>query len=323
MNEKTWAVVLAAGEGSRLHDLTTTSIGVAVPKQFCSLHGGPSLLQDALRRAQSVAPPERVCAIVASQHRPWWRDLTQVMPERNVIVQPHNRGTGIGILLPLLHVMARDPEARVVLLPSDHHVCDEGVLARALRSAVLELETRPNELVALGLTPDEADPELGYIVPGASDGDGTAKVARFVEKPSAELAQALVAAGALWNAFIVAADARTLLAMYETRFADVVGAMRAAVERDARVPNDPIAAQALYEKLPTIDFSRHVMEGAESMLRVLSVPPCGWSDLGTPRRVAETLRRSRPRVSEWDSIGDSLTGFLSLAVQQARFGAHV
>ncbi|HET6471036.1 MAG TPA: NTP transferase domain-containing protein, partial [Pseudomonadales bacterium] len=144
MNEKTWAVVLAAGEGSRLHDLTTTSIGVAVPKQFCSLHGGPSLLQDALRRAQSVAPPERVCAIVASQHRPWWRDLTQVMPERNVIVQPHNRGTGIGILLPLLHVMARDPEARVVLLPSDHHVCDEGVLARALRSAVLELETRPN-----------------------------------------------------------------------------------------------------------------------------------------------------------------------------------
>ena len=188
---------------------------------------------------------------------------------------------------------------------------------------MLELETRPNELVALGLTPEEADPELGYIVPGASEGDGIAKVARFVEEPSAELAQVLVAAGALWNAFIVAADARTLLATYETRFADVVAAMRTAVERDACVPNDPIAAQSLYEKLPTIDFSRRVMEGAESMLRVLSVPPCGWSDLGTPRRVAETLQRSRSRVSEWDSIGASLTGFLSLAAQHARSVAHV
>ena len=60
-----WAVVLAAGEGSRLQVLTTMASGVAVPKQFCSLGGGTSLLHDALKRASVIAPPERMCVVVA------------------------------------------------------------------------------------------------------------------------------------------------------------------------------------------------------------------------------------------------------------------
>src|SRR5512147_1706981 len=127
----TWAIVLAAGDGSRLRSLTTTAVGVAVPKQFCSLRGGPSLLHDAVRRAESIAPAERICTIVAKQHSRWWEDVLKLLPERNVIVQPDNRGTGVGILLPLLRIMMRDPDARVVLLPSDHHVRDEAVLALA------------------------------------------------------------------------------------------------------------------------------------------------------------------------------------------------
>ena len=58
----TWAIVLAGGEGSRLHGLTMTALGVAVPKQFCSLRGGRSLLSEALKRAEAVAPPcKRPC----------------------------------------------------------------------------------------------------------------------------------------------------------------------------------------------------------------------------------------------------------------------
>ena len=63
-----WALILAAGEGSRLRSLTTRN-GIAVPKQFCSLNGGASLLQDALHRAESVAPRTRIATIVAQQHR--------------------------------------------------------------------------------------------------------------------------------------------------------------------------------------------------------------------------------------------------------------
>jgi mannose-1-phosphate guanylyltransferase len=307
----TWAIVLAAGDGSRLRSLTTTSVGVAVPKQFCSLHGGPSLLHDAVRRAESVAPLERICAIVAKQHRRWWADILELLPERNVVVQPDNRGTGVGILLPLLRIVMRDPEARVVLLPSDHHVRDEAVLACALRTALTAIETRPDRIVVLGITPDEADPELGYIVPGASDGNGVAKVDRFVEKPAAPLAEALVAQGALWNAFIVTAHARTLLRLFAIRMPRVVTDMRTALLSD-----DPGALPRLYEQLATVDFSTHVMQGAETMLDVLSVVHCGWSDLGPPGRVAQTLRRSPQHTPARDRTSTALTGVLSLAALQ-------
>src|SRR5271170_1902386 len=118
------------------------------------------------------------------------------MPIANIVVQPGNCGTANGILLPLLYILARDPEARVVLLPSDHHVRDEQTLAVALQKAVLELRTRGNQIVLIGIPPEEADPELGYIVPGRSEG-AVSTVDRFVEKPNAPQARRLVQAGAL------------------------------------------------------------------------------------------------------------------------------
>ena len=115
----TWAVVLAAGEGSRLRKLTTTASGTAVPKQFCSFLGGCSLLSDTIQRAQAVTGLRRICAIVAKQHEQWWKQPLQALQRSNVIVQPANRGTGTGILLSLLHVMKRDPQAALVF-PQQH-----------------------------------------------------------------------------------------------------------------------------------------------------------------------------------------------------------
>ena len=156
-----WALVLAAGDGSRLQALTTTAAGVAIPKQFCSLGREPSLLHDALRRAQVVADPQRTCAIVADYHRRWWQPLQLGIPASNLISQPRNRGTAIGILLPLLHIMHRDPEATLLVLPSDHYVRNEEVLAGSLRAAMAEVARDRNLVILLGITPDEPDPELG------------------------------------------------------------------------------------------------------------------------------------------------------------------
>ena len=72
--QNTWAIVLAAGEGTRLSTLTTDRAGVAVPKQYCSLLGGASLLEDALHRAAEVVPAEQVTTIVAQAHRRWWNE---------------------------------------------------------------------------------------------------------------------------------------------------------------------------------------------------------------------------------------------------------
>lgn len=294
-----WSIVLAAGEGKRLQSLTKDAAGISTPKQFCSLFGGSTLLRDALRRAAAVSPPERVCTVVAAQHARWWRPELADLPVENVFVQPANRGTANGILLPLLHLAARDANAAVVLLPSDHHVHDERILADALRAAAGQVRRADGQIVLLGIRPDEADVELGYIVPDDSDGDGNCGlrgVARFIEKPAAPLADALVRHGALWNSFILTATVAALLRLFERKVPQIVANLRDVLQRDAYRTQGGTALAALYATVQSLDFSRHLLDGAESSLRVRSVPPCGWSDLGTPRRVAATLRRRADSV---------------------------
>jgi mannose-1-phosphate guanylyltransferase len=314
----TWAIVLAAGEGRRLHSLTTTEAGIAIPKQYCSLRGGPSLLREALHRAETVASPANRCIVVARHHKHWWDAELAAEPESNVIVQPSNRGTANGILLPLLHIMARDPDARIVLLPSDHHVSDEHVLAAALQEAARKLEARRDHVLLLGISPEAADPDLGYIVPGSVDGRALWTVSRFVEKPNAPFAQVLIDAGAMWNAFIVAAHAQALHQMFAQRFPRIVAEMRSVIEQNPCTGDAPDAVIDLYRGLPDIDFSRQILQSAASVLRVLRVKHCGWSDLGTPQRVAKVLRRL-PRLDDVEDDGlHRRSGLLSLATQQAR-----
>lgn len=316
----TWALVLAAGDGTRLRSLTTGPSGAAVPKQFCSLYEGPSLLHEAIDRAGAVSEIVNTCAVVAGQHRRWWEGSVDVLPANNVIVQPQNRGTANGILLPLLHLVERDPGARLVLLPSDHHVLHEAILRSSLRNAVEQLQWRPEDLLLLGLEPEEADPELGYILPGRSDGRGALTVERFIEKPQPAAARELIEGGALWNAFIVVANAQALLSLFRRRMAEIVTEMRTAVQQDLQAGSDGTAVTRLYEKLPTLDFSRDVLEGQETVLRTLRVPRCGWSDLGTPKRVAEALRRAPlPQPTNW--LRGAL-GHLSLAIQHEKLVAR-
>jgi len=292
----TWAIVLAAGEGSRLRALTTTASGIAVPKQFCSLRGGPSLLEEALQRAAAIAPIERISTVVAEHHTEWWcRSLAGLVPA-NVFVQPQNRGTALGILLALAHIFERDPHARVVILPADHHVGEEPVLARALGQAVAAARARPADILLLGVAPDEPDPELGYIVPAGDLRLGSAPVAWFVEKPTVAEAQALIARGALWNAFIIAARASALLELFDRYDAGLLRRMRFAVRR-ANVSADSSTALAdLYLRERTVDFSRDIAQRYGAVFRVLRVPACAWTDLGTVQRVTKTLLAA-PRLA--------------------------
>jgi len=319
----TWAIILAGGDGSRLRALTTNESGVAVPKQFCSLRNGRSLLHEALARAQAVASPEHICVVVAAQHRRWWLPALAGVVNTNIIVQPENRGTAIGILLPLLHILARDPSARIVLLPSDHHVHDEPVLAAALQRGARELYKGCTRVLLLGISPDDADPELGYILPGPLRESGPSAVIQFVEKPDPAEARSLIEAGALWNAFIVMAKADTLLQVFAKKFPQTVANMQKAVALDVEFPGRPDATAVLYQTLPHIDFSHHVLAGEESALGVLPVEHCGWTDLGTPQRVAQTLERFPASTGRfWGSSGIPAPGFLNLARQQARMMAR-
>jgi mannose-1-phosphate guanylyltransferase len=316
---KIWAVVLAAGDGTRLSSLTTDAFGNAVPKQYCSLDGEGSLLEAAVARAHAIVPRSRTCVIVAAQHRRWWKSALWALPPSNLIVQPRNCGTAIGILLAVLDVLARDPLARIVFLPADHHVANEDALVDGLHATAALLDRHAGDLLLLGIEPDEADPELGYIVPAEASSSGASPVARFAEKPSAGLASELVGRGALWNSFIFGAHGAVLMDLLRQRLPAVVDAMIAALAQDARESPEGTALADLYEILNSVDFSRSILQGAEARLKVVRAPACGWTDLGTPRRVGETLQR-RPMVVHGESHRRRVRvpGFINLAVQHAR-----
>jgi mannose-1-phosphate guanylyltransferase len=314
--QRTWAVVLAAGDGTRLARLTTDDQGNAVPKQYCSLNGGASLLDEAVQRARRIVPRERLAVVVAETHRQYWQRALWMLPASNIIAQPRNCGTANGVLLAVLTILERDPLARIVFLPADHFVREEATLGQSLTAAATLLTRNPDQLLLLGIEPEEPDPELGYIVPGPALSNGLLAVEQFVEKPPLTVAQSLLERGALWNSFIFAAYGPALLRMLRAAHPTIVDQLATAVARDARIGVYRSAVASAYEDLVSIDFSRAIMQGGEASLCVLPVPACGWSDLGTPSRVAETLRRVRFETRPPRRI--VAPGVVNLAAQHAR-----
>jgi mannose-1-phosphate guanylyltransferase len=177
-------------------------------------------------------------------------------------------------------------------VPSDHYVEREDVLARVLDRALAAVGAdRAASIGFLGIEPESADPELGYIVRGEPLGDGSCAVARFVEKPPRAAAAKLLRRRALWNSFILVARAAALVELIALRRPVEVTAFRDLWQQGASNARLPGGLERLYDELPEVDFSRGVVEGTTAALHVVPVPACGWSDLGTPQRVAECLAR--------------------------------
>jgi mannose-1-phosphate guanylyltransferase len=275
-------VILAGGAGTRLHSATTDERGVAVPKQFANLVGERTMLRWALDRAERFVRASRTLVVVSAEHRGFWeRELSHLPPE-NVIVQPERRGTAAGVLLPVMTILHRDPEATIVLMPSDHFVEAEDALEHALVAAVKRAEREPDRIVLLGVTPDGPGTDYGWIVPGASDGE----VAGFVEKPGPALAEALALRGGLWNTFVLAARVKTLGRAFARALPDLVVAFAEGAQHGG-LPSD-------FANLPLHDFSRDVLEHVVESLRYEPVEPCGWIDVGTPERLKLCRERHTP-----------------------------
>jgi mannose-1-phosphate guanylyltransferase len=286
--ENTWVLVLAGGEDALLESPSVVPIGGPVPKQFKSVDGTRSLLENAIERASGIAPPERICITVATAYRRYWQRAGATLPLGNVVEQPRHLGTANEILLAALEILERDPWARLVVLPADHYVHDKLALAGSLCLAATASTRRSCNLTLIGIEPDEFDTERGYIVPGRWLADGTRRVHRVIDKSEATLASDLVACGALWDSHIFAALGVTLLGMLRARLPDLVDRTETAMACVVGVDSRAVALRALYERVPSIDFTRVIVQGAESRLRVIPAPCCGWTDLGTPRRFAYT-----------------------------------
>jgi mannose-1-phosphate guanylyltransferase len=155
-------------------------------------------------------------------------------------------------------------------------------MASSLRQAADLAGSDSGTIFLLGMEPSAPDTELGYILPASRSPAGIMNVLRFIEKPNDIRARVLLDQGALWNVFIMAASVRVLLGLFDARFTATIAAMRGF---------DSAGLDSVYRDLTSMDFSREVLQGKESLMKVLTVPRCGWTDLGTPERVGLILEQ--------------------------------
>jgi mannose-1-phosphate guanylyltransferase len=294
--ERTWVMVLAGGRSVSL-DAQNGYIDSGVDRHHGgALLGQQSLLKMTLARAGLIVPSERICVLINRPERRYWDDLLAGLTRGNIILQPSHRGSAVEILLGVLNILARDPSARILVLPYHHYVVDERAMASTLLDAATPTAQTRNKLTLVGIKPGKADPELGYIVPGRWFEDGTRSVHRVVNCSGEARARELVARGALWNSSIVAARGTVLLSILRAHLPDLVDQMETALARGDGPGGRANELTQLYARLPSVDFSHAIALGAEAECRVITSRPCGWSNLGTPRRVAAVARRMQLAV---------------------------
>jgi mannose-1-phosphate guanylyltransferase len=287
--ERTWVMVLTGG-GASLHESQKGEVDDPDRGQLRALPGRPSLLKMTLSRARSIAPSERICVVVDRTQQRHWSASLDKLPGGNVIVQPSQRGSAVEMLLAVLAILERDPAARIIVMPSRHYVDDEPALASSLLDAANPTAQTRNNLTLVGIKPEEADPELNYIVPGRWFEDGTRSVHRIIKPSGKALARELASRGALWDSSIVAARALVLLGVLRNRMADLVDQMETAPAQADSADMRVSALTQLYARLPSVDFTHVLAEGRESECRVITSRSCGWSNLGTARRIAAVRR---------------------------------
>jgi mannose-1-phosphate guanylyltransferase len=292
------AVVLAGGDGVRLRPFVKRLRGDALPKQYVSLFGGRSMLQAAISRAQRLIPRERIFVVVQQSHFQFAEVARQLVaePDVHVVIQPSNRGTAIGLMLPLAHVVERCPESTVAVFPSDHFVSNDDLFAAHIDAAFGIVEQDGEKIVLIGVRPLGADPDYGYVVADDESPNGFPCGARlvsgFIEKPPPGLAQEIVGRGGLWNTLVVVFKARNFLSCLSAinaRLYECFQRIRAA----RRGPGLSRTIEKIYTEAQPINLSTGVLEELPrrfpSQLLVLPLRGVYWCDCGSEVRLARVL----------------------------------
>ena len=299
-----WSIVLAGGDGVRTSALIRRWLGAANPKQYCAFVGTRSMFQHTLDRAALLTPWECVVVVAARHHQPEvWHQLDG-RPVGLVLLQPQNRDTAAGVFLPLTYVLARDPDANVVVYPSDHFIFPEDWFVWAVERAARGSRLLGGRPVLLAARPDGLELEYGWISPGRFLGwTGDAPVLAvetFIEKPDEAAARWAKDSGGLWNTMVLAAGGKQLWDLGRDCFPDVM-VLFDRLKRAIDTTDEPKVLSAIYEAMPRRNFSSHLLQRMPDRLAVMEMRGVLWSDWGNPARITETLEKigKQPAFAEY------------------------
>jgi mannose-1-phosphate guanylyltransferase len=273
------AIVMAGGSGTRFWPASRA----ALPKQLLPLAGERTLLEDTVTRLEGLVPPERLLVVTSARLLDAARRQLPQVPDAGLVGEPCKRDTAPCIGLAALLVARHDPDATMAVMPSDHVIAPAAKFQDAIRQAAALVDEAPGRLVTFGIRPTYPAESFGYIQQGAAlavaPGAAPAHVvARFREKPPAQVATEYLAAGNyLWNGGIFVWKAATILAALRERQPECLAHLeRIAAAWDGPDREAVFAREFAAIKGISIDYA--VLEHARDV--VVIEAPFTWDDLG-------------------------------------------
>lgn len=283
----TYALILAGGSGQRFWPVSRDRL----PKQLLRLFDDKSMLEHTVHRLDGLVPRENILILTNQQQLEGVREALPDFPAENIIAEPVKRDTAPAIALAVGWVAARDPQATMMVLPSDHLIRDVAAFQNTLRTACAAAE-ESGALVTIGIKPGWACPSYGYVERGEryeSPGAGASgipvyEVVRFREKPSVEVAEQFVAQGNFtWNAGMFFWKVETVRKNLDAHCPEL-GAFVTALEQCTDFAAT-VAGQ--FATLPKVSIDYALMEKAPRVLNVEAV--FDWDDVGNWTSVGHYL----------------------------------
>ena len=275
INKHRYCVIMCGGIGSRFWPYSRTSR----PKQFIVFLGtGRSLLQMSFDRVLPIIPKENILVVTNAQYAPLVKEQLPEIDESRILLEPARRTTAPCIAWAAHHIAALDPEASMIVTPSDHLITRESAFEESIVKG-FEFVENNDALLTLGIKPSRPETGYGYIQIGREVEPGILKVKTFTEKPNRELAEVFIESGEFfWNSGIFLWKASSI----KNALAEHAGDINSIFEQGAELYGTPAEIDFINSKFPScmgisIDFA--VMEKASNVY--VECVDFGWNDLGT------------------------------------------
>lgn len=263
------------------------------PKQFLDFFGtGKSLLQTTAERARALVPAERILLMTNAAYAPLVAEQLPWIPAGNILSEPARRNTAPCICWAASHIMALDPQAAIVTMPSDHLILREQAFMDAVAEGIRFVE-ETGALLTLGIKPTGPNTGYGYIQQGAAEKQwaGILKVKSFTEKPDLKLAEFFVQSGEFfWNSGIFLWRADSILRAFATLDPETAAVFAEGEGLYGTPAEDAFIARA-YPSAPSNSVDYAIMEKAPNVY--VKTVDLGWSDLGTWRSLHDMSPRTR------------------------------